>query len=112
MEVSGSKSVANCGQSTYKSSMCFGNSFHFHEDVENPIRLCAQGGGSCFESSPPGMGFSFSCHLGRPVLTSKTKSCGQASRNSNKAMKDEVGVCNLPSNFSPAIYGERISALR
>ena len=40
MEVSGSKSVANCGRSKYKVSMCFDDSFHFHEDVENPIRLC------------------------------------------------------------------------
>jgi hypothetical protein len=48
VEVSGSKSVANRGRSKYKVSMCFDDSFHFHEDVENPIRLCAQGGGFLF----------------------------------------------------------------
>jgi organic hydroperoxide reductase OsmC/OhrA len=31
--------------------MCFDDSFHFHEDVENPIRLCAQGAASCFENA-------------------------------------------------------------
>ena len=30
VEVSGSKSVANCGQSTYKISMCFDDSLPFH----------------------------------------------------------------------------------
>ena len=36
MEVSGSKSVANCGRSTYVFSMCFDGSLTFHGDVENP----------------------------------------------------------------------------
>jgi hypothetical protein len=39
IEESGSKSVANCGLSTYKVSMCFDVSVPFHEEVENPIRL-------------------------------------------------------------------------
>ena len=51
MEVSGSKSVANCGRSKYKVSMSFDDTFHFHEDGENPIRLCAQGAASCFENA-------------------------------------------------------------
>jgi len=36
VEVSGSKSVANCGQSTYKISMCFAEFLPFHGDVKNP----------------------------------------------------------------------------
>jgi hypothetical protein len=36
VEVSGSKSVANCGRSTYRVSMCFDDSLPFHGDVKNP----------------------------------------------------------------------------
>jgi NAD(P)-dependent dehydrogenase (short-subunit alcohol dehydrogenase family) len=39
VEVGESKSVANCGRSTYKYSMCFDDFSPFHGDVENPIRL-------------------------------------------------------------------------
>ncbi len=36
MEVSGSKSVANCGRSTYKFSMCFDRCLPFQGDLKNP----------------------------------------------------------------------------
>jgi hypothetical protein len=36
VEVGGSRSVVFCGQSTYKSSMCFDDSLPFHRDVKNP----------------------------------------------------------------------------
>jgi hypothetical protein len=35
VEVSGSKSVANCGGSTYKFPMCFDRSLPFHVDVKS-----------------------------------------------------------------------------
>jgi hypothetical protein len=51
VEVSGSKSVANCGQTTYRISMCFDDSLPFHGDVENPIRYALKVANSCFENA-------------------------------------------------------------
>jgi hypothetical protein len=51
VEVSGSKSVANCGRSKYKVSMCFDDSFHFHEDVRIPFAYALKVAASCFDNA-------------------------------------------------------------
>jgi capsular polysaccharide biosynthesis protein len=70
VEVSGSKSVANCGRSTYEVSMCFDNSLHFHEDVENPIRSSLRQASADFRQ----------CRPDRPRSRIQRRSCQRAPR--------------------------------
>jgi hypothetical protein len=54
VETSGSErkqSVANCGRSKYKVSMCFDDSFHFHEDVRIPFAYALKVAASCFDNA-------------------------------------------------------------